>query len=223
MLRGCRFFPPLVLTAPLLAMLACSGGGHSATDAGKQETAATRSAEGKETKPPDPTGTQNDQGPPKKFALKSSGFIHHGAIPARYTCDAEGVSPDLTWEDVADNVKSFVLIVDDPDAEQKNFLHWLVYNLPADARSLKEGVAAGASIAELPGAVQATNGFGKAGWGALCPPPGRPHRYVFRIYALDTVLDVPANATRQQVEDAFKGHFLGQAGIIASYARGGKG
>lgn len=153
------------------------------------------------------------------FHLSSSTIQHHGAIPAKHTCDAEGVSPALEWRNPPENVKSYTLLVDDPDSSTGKYDQWIVYNLPPDTLSLPEGQSADPVLKSAGGAKQGKNGAGKIGWAPLCAEKGPAHRVVFRLYALDIMLDVPAGATRAQVESAYKGHFLGQCAIIASYAR----
>ncbi len=217
MLRGSRFFLPVLMTLGLLTAGSC-GGSKQADDPAK---AAKTDEAGKV--PPEADKEKDLRSGRKGFALTSPEFFHHGAIPARVTCDGEGVSPEVDWENAPEGVKSFVLLVDDPDAEPSNFVHWLVFNLPPDVRTLKGGMPSDPVLSDPKGAMQVVNGFGKPGWGGPCPPPGKPHRYVFRMYALDTLLDLGAGSSRSQVEDAMKGHFLGQAALIASYARGGKG
>jgi Raf kinase inhibitor-like YbhB/YbcL family protein len=150
---------------------------------------------------------------PQSFSLISTAFAEGQAIPAKYTCDGEDRSPPLRW-DGAPAAQSFALIVDDPDAPGGTFTHWVLYDIPAAQRELPEGLAAGAL------GVAGRTGFGKAGYGGPCPPPGAPHRYVFTLSALDVAtLKLPANAPRSDVEAAMRGHILGQARLMGRYER----
>jgi len=185
---------------------------------------ATLRCTGKETPkgPAEPTAKQNDPQqlpePDPKFELTSPTIVHRSAIPATHTCDGVGTSPELNWTAPPEGVQSLVLIVTDPDVPG-NFTHWILYNLPPDLRSLPAGVAGDPVLASFGNARQGKNGFDKDGWGGPCPPVGAAHRYVFRLYALDTMLEVPPEADRLQLEDAMKGHYRAQAALIASYAR----
>ena len=121
--------------------------------------------------------------------LESTAFDANGLIPAKYTCDGEDISPPLIWDEVPKGTKSIVLIVDDPDAPGRTFVHWVIYDIPATVRQLPEKIAA---VKALPnGGVQGTNDFGKLGYGGPCPPSGI-HRYFFKLYALDQELSLPA-------------------------------
>jgi Raf kinase inhibitor-like YbhB/YbcL family protein len=153
-----------------------------------------------------------------KFELTSPTIVHRAALPATHTCDGAGTSPELNWSAPPEGVASLVLIMIDPDVPG-NFTHWVLYNLPPDIRSLPAGLPGDPVLASLGGARQGPNSFGKTGWGGPCPPAGAAHRYIFRLYAIDTMLDVPPDADRLQLEDAMKGHYRAQTALIASYAR----
>ena len=154
---------------------------------------------------------------PMSLQLSSPAFPHGEAIPAKYTADGADVSPPLQWSDPPAETRSFVLICDDPDAPRGTWVHWLIWNIPADARRLPEGIP---TKRELPdGARQGTNDFGRIGYGGPAPPPGKPHRYFFRLYALDTVLDVPAGARRPELEQAMQGHVLARGELMGTYGR----
>jgi hypothetical protein len=158
------------------------------------------------------------------LAVSSSAFPHGATIPAVHTCDGRDVSPPLTWSGAPapPAIKTFALICDDPDAPGKTFVHWVLYNLPADASGLPEGVP---PVAALPdedgrgGALQGTNDFGQAGYGGPCPPPGKPHRYFFKLYALDAALDLEPGASKRDLERAMKGHVAAEAQLIGTYGR----
>lgn len=152
-----------------------------------------------------------------KLGLKTTAFAPGGAIPARFTCAGENISPSLSWNQPPSGTRSFVLIVDDPDAPSGTWVHWVVYNLPAATRQLPEHVPAGRPIAG--GGEQGVNDFPKDGYGGPCPPPGRPHRYFFRLYALDTTLALHARAQRVEVESGMKGHILAQGELMSTFGR----
>ncbi|MGC8777267.1 MAG: YbhB/YbcL family Raf kinase inhibitor-like protein [Candidatus Caldatribacteriaceae bacterium] len=150
------------------------------------------------------------------FRLKSEGLSLEAPIPLRYTCFGENVSPPFTWENVPPGTVSLVLLCEDPDAPQGTFVHWVVYNLPPEL-SLQEGAGTIGKerIAEV--AYQGRNSFGKIGYGGPCPPPGNPHRYVFRLLALDTVLPQKPGLTEDEVLSLIAGHILGEARFLGIF------
>jgi Raf kinase inhibitor-like YbhB/YbcL family protein len=153
--------------------------------------------------------------------IHSPAFADGGEIPPKYTCEGSDISPPLKWGGVPDDASSLVLIVDDPDAPdpaapRMTWVHWLLYNLPADLSGLPEGITA----ADLPaGAQEGLNDWKRSGYGGPCPPIGR-HRYFHRLYALDTVLDGLNKPTRAQLDSAMKGHILAQAQLVGTYQKG---
>lgn len=147
----------------------------------------------------------------------SSSSLESGTVPRDHTCDGEDASPPLKWTAVPSGTRAFALIVTDPDAPGGTFTHWVVYNLPAGKSELGAGVAKQDQLAD--GTRQGRNDFGKVGYSGPCPPRGAPHRYVFTLYALNNVLDVPARATRATVEGAMQGHVIAQGEITARYGR----
>lgn len=150
--------------------------------------------------------------------LTSTAFDSGETIPTQYTCDGENVSPPLSWQDVPEESESLVLICDDPDAPQGAFAHWVLYDLPARLRRLPEGVAA-QDRPEV-GGKHGRNDFGRNHYEGPCPPQGDPaHHYYFRLYALDTTLDLPPGAARAQVIDMMQGHVLEQTEMIGLFAR----
>jgi hypothetical protein len=145
--------------------------------------------------------------------LSSPAFAPGAATPEKYTCDGEDVSPPLAWTGVPEGARSLALVVDDPDAPRGTWTHWIVTNLDAAAASLPEG-------GPLPGgAREGRNDFRNQGYGGPCPPMGGSHRYFFRLYALDTEIDVPADATREAVLDTMHDHVLGQGELRGRYER----
>jgi Raf kinase inhibitor-like YbhB/YbcL family protein len=149
--------------------------------------------------------------------LTSTAFPEGATIPERYTGDGRNVSPPLQWRDPPAGTRSLALICEDPDAPRGTFTHWVAFNLPAESRELAEGVPAEATLPN--GTAQGTNDFGQVGYGGPSPPPGKPHRYCFKLYALDRPLDLQPGATRAQLLAALKGHVLGEAQLMGTYAR----
>lgn len=151
------------------------------------------------------------------FAISSQSFQKGGDIPKKYTCDGADVSPVLQWTSPPAGTQSFALIADDPDAPVGTWTHWVLYDLPPESTSLLEGVA---KVDELPtGGRQGRNDFRKIGYGGPCPPSGKPHRYFFKLYALDKKLNLKPGASKQEVEQAMQGHILGQAELMGKYQR----
>lgn len=148
--------------------------------------------------------------------LKSQAFQPGDLIPAKYTCDGQDISPPLTWSDPPAGTKSFALISDDPDAPVGTWVHWVIWNIPASARSLEENLPKKDSLPN--GAKQGTTDFRRIGYGGPCPPSGT-HRYFFKLYALDTTLNLPAATTKKDLEKAMQGHILVQAELIGKYRR----
>ena len=151
------------------------------------------------------------------FGIKSAAFSNGGEIPRKYTCSGENVSPALSWTGLPPKAHALALIADDPDAPGGTWTHWILWNLPAAAMSLPDGVAASESLDD--GARQGRNDFGRIGYGGPCPPAGRPHRYYFRLYALDAALELKAGASRSQLESAMKGHVVAQAEWMGLFKR----
>ncbi|HKZ51746.1 MAG TPA: YbhB/YbcL family Raf kinase inhibitor-like protein [Candidatus Acidoferrales bacterium] len=151
------------------------------------------------------------------FELKSAAFTSGGDIPKKFTCDGADVSPALSWNEPPEKTASFGLIADDPDAPVGTWVHWVLYDLPAPARALPEGVAKKENLDS--GARQGRNDFGRIGYGGPCPPAGAPHRYFFKLYALDTKANLKPGATKADLEKAMKGHILAQTELMGRYKR----
>ena len=149
--------------------------------------------------------------------LKSTAFAPGGAIAKKFTCDGPDVSPALTWTEPPSGTKSFSLIMDDPDAPVGTWVHWVLYELPATARELAENVPQSEELGS--GARQGRNDFRKTGYGGPCPPPRPAPRYFFKLYALDSKLNLKAGGTKADVEKAMQGHVLAQAELVGRYAR----
>ena len=143
--------------------------------------------------------------------LTSPAFSEGGTIPKIFTCDADNVSPQLAWSGVPSETKSLVLIVDDPDAPAGDWVHWVLYDLPPELTGLAEGIKGVG--------VDGVNDFRKPGYGGPCPPRGTNHRYFFKLYALDTRLNLKPGASKAEVEKAMDGHILAQGQLVGIYGR----
>jgi Raf kinase inhibitor-like YbhB/YbcL family protein len=152
-----------------------------------------------------------------KIELSSTAFGDGANIPKQYTGDGKDVSPPLRWSDPPPETKSFALICDDPDAPRGTWVHWVLFNLPAEERQLEEAVPAQKELDK--GVKQGKNDFGKIGYGGPAPPPGKSHRYFFKLYALDTALDLAPGATKDQLLAAMKGHVLAEGQLMGRYGR----
>ena len=142
--------------------------------------------------------------------LTSPAFEHNQGIPSEYTCDGADTSPELNIEDIPENTKSLVLINDDPDAPVGTWDHWIVFNIPPSTTKIEKG--------QEPSGVGGKNSWGKTGYGGPCPPSGT-HRYFFKLYALDTELDLQEGATKADIESAMEGHILEKTELIGTYKR----
>jgi len=160
---------------------------------------------------------QSQGGRTMAFTLTTTAFSAGGEIPKKYTCDSADVSPSLAWSDAPAGAQSFALIADDPDAPVGTWTHWLIWNIPGKSRGLAENVLKMDTLAD--GTRQGRNDFRRIGYGGPCPPPGKPHRYFFRLHALDSVLDLKAGVSRAELELAMKGHVLAQAEVMGKYGR----
>ena len=149
------------------------------------------------------------------FQITATAFRDGSSIPKRFTCDGPDVSPALSWGDPPAGTRSLAIIADDPDAPAGTWVHWVLYDLPAETRKLPEGVA---KDRELPnGALQGRNDFGKIGYNGPCPPRGSEHRYFFKLYALDSRTGLKAGATKSELERTMKGHILSQAQLVGKF------
>jgi len=151
------------------------------------------------------------------FQISSTAFSNGETIPKKFTCDGPDVSPLLSWKEVPAATQSFALIMYDPDVPAGTWVHWVLYNLAANTRELPEGMEKQEQLAT--GALQGRNDFRKIGYGGPCPPPGAPHRYYFKLYALDAKLNLKAGATKPDLEHAMKGHILDETELMGRYSR----
>jgi len=151
------------------------------------------------------------------FQLTITAFQNGGVIPTKFSCDGSDISPGLAWTEPPSGTKSIALIVDDPDAPAGTWVHWVLYDLPGDERKLEEGVAKNPQFPS--GARQGRNDFGKIGYNGPCPPKGSPHRYLFKLYALDRKTNLKSGASKVELERAMKGHTLAKAEVVGRFQR----
>jgi Raf kinase inhibitor-like YbhB/YbcL family protein len=190
-----RYFATIIFSTLPFALLAC----------------ASRST----TAPPEPAANKPQE---KKMEIKleSSAFKDGQSIPKQYTCDGVNISPPLEWSGVPKNGKTLAIICDDPDAPAGTWVHWVVYNLPADDMGLIENTPATDKLTG--GGLQGKNDFGKIGYGGPCPPSGT-HRYFFKLYALDAETDLKPGATKSDLLKAMEGHIVAQGELMGTYSR----
>jgi hypothetical protein len=148
--------------------------------------------------------------------LHTTAFKEEKPIPREYSCEGRDVSPPLSWSEAPEGVKSFVLIADDPDAPGGTWVHWVYYDLPKDLRELPKGVDT--TEHPGPGGTQGVNDFGKIGYGGPCPPGGE-HRYYFKLYALDQVLNARPGLSKKKIITEMEGHVLAEAQLMGTYTR----
>jgi hypothetical protein len=149
--------------------------------------------------------------------LTSTAFAEGTPIPGKYTCDGKNVSPPLKWSGAPAGAKALVLIVDDPDAPSGTWVHWVLYDLPATVSELAEDVSKSQYVAGV--AKQGLNDFQHLGYGGPCPPHGKPHRYFFKLYALDAPLDLKPGLTKKDIERAMEKHVLAHCQLMGTYKR----
>jgi hypothetical protein len=150
------------------------------------------------------------------FELKSQVFKAEGAIPSKYTCQGNDISPPISWTGAPPNAGSYALICDDPDAPMGTWVHWVYYDIPPSVHSLPEGISSHAKPS--PGGTHGRNSFGKLGYGGPCPPSGT-HRYFFKLYALDKVLGLNSGISKENLLKAMEGHILGQTELMGTYKK----
>jgi Raf kinase inhibitor-like YbhB/YbcL family protein len=149
--------------------------------------------------------------------ITSDAFKQEEIIPAQFTCDGMDKSPALTWEGIPANAKSLALIADDPDAPIGTWVHWVLYDIPPTLQSLPEDVAKSPFVPGI--GTQGINDFRKTGYNGPCPPRGKPHRYFFKLYALDTILELKSGASKVELEKAMRGHILAQGELMGKFGR----
>jgi hypothetical protein len=150
------------------------------------------------------------------ISVRSSVFQESGMIPAKYTCDGDDLSPPLDWTGIPPGTKSLALISDDPDAPVGTWVHWVMWNIPSDVNGLAEDVPPNPQLPD--GSRQGISDFRRPGYGGPCPPSG-VHRYYFKVYALDTMLDLPSSTRKADLLKAMKGHILAEGQLMGKYSR----
>lgn len=203
MINGPRLLK-LSRAALIRVACACLAAILTLTSCGDGDDGGTQASDRTQTPPP---GTN--------FALLSDAFAADQAIPPRYTCDGEDISPGLYWSNLPERTSFFALIMEDLDAPGEGFTHWVIYNIPSAV--LPEGVAEG--IVVPTGGQQGTNDFERLAYGGPCPPEESRHRYSFTVYALDGLIYPPDAPSKQQMLGAMEGHILGQAQLVGTYER----
>ena len=150
------------------------------------------------------------------FTLKSNAFEYGGMIPKDFTCQGENISPSLNWDGVHKNTKTFALICEDPDAPGGTWIHWVIYNIPGDKKSLQKDFPRTKLLDD--GTKQGTNDFGRIGYGGPCPPHGI-HSYIFKLYALDSALNLQAGVNNLDVMSAMQNHILEKCELMGKYGK----
>jgi len=149
------------------------------------------------------------------FEISSPAFKNGEVIPADFSCDGRDVSPALMWTEPPAGTQSFALIMDDPDAPMGTWVHWVIFNIPASARDLKEGAPGGPNLSD--GSLQGKTSAMSNGYHGPCPPSGT-HRYFFKLYALDSMLTLSADADKETLLAAMEGHILANVELMGTYS-----
>ena len=157
------------------------------------------------------------KGTTMKLHLTTTAFAEGQPIPEKHAFENKDLSPALQWSGVPPAAQSLALICDDPDAPMGTWVHWVIYDLPPATAGLAEGVAKSPELAS--GAKQGVNDYKKIGYGGPCPPPGKPHRYYFKLYALDAMTGLKSGATKKDLLKAMAGHILAEGQLMGTYQR----
>jgi Raf kinase inhibitor-like YbhB/YbcL family protein len=207
----------LVTVIFCVCMVACGADQDTPPVAPLDEPAVEKPETGEPQLPPETNTIDESKEAEMDFVLTSNAFKEGEPIPARYSCEGENLSPFLTWMGVPDGTVSFTLIVDDPDAPSGLFTHWVLFNIPLNISELEEG--AGNQVQTAIGALHGKNDMNKNMYGGPCPPSGKPHRYQFSLYALDTTLDLAEGVSRKQTLEAIEGHVLALSTLTGTFKR----
>ncbi len=154
-----------------------------------------------------------------RLDVETTAFAPGAAIPRRHTCDGDDLSPALAWSGTPSSARELAVICEDPDAPGGTFTHWVIWGIPASTSALPEGVAVGEAVSGLGSARQGANGFHVRGYRGPCPPPGKPHHYHFRVYALSDRIDLPAGSTVERLRSAMAGRIVAEGETIGTYSR----
>ena len=209
-----RYLRILLTASAFVALAACSAGPTDSQEmpVDTQVPAVTGSVQPTASDATGQAGLEERE----PMELTSSAFNEGDPIPTEFSCDGDDVSPPLSCENAPEGTESFALVMDDPDAPSGTFDHWLLYNIPADKRSLNAGVASEEELVD--GSRHGRNSFGNLAYGGPCPP-GETHRYNFRLYALDQELQLEPGASKAQLMEAMDSHILAQAELQGTYSR----
>ena len=191
----------LIIFISLIFLISCSNK--------KTETPQSQQNQQQQT-----SSQKKDESRNAKMKVTSTAFKEGGLIPSKFTCDGDNLSPELSWSGVPDNTKSFAIVCDDPDAPSGDWVHWVIYNIPPDVKELTENTTKDKTLDN--GSMQGKNDFGKTGYDGPCPPGGT-HRYYFRVYALDTMLDTEPGLTKNELLRAMQSHILDQMTLLGKY------
>lgn len=212
------FLISILLLSSILS--ACGSGGEVSTDGPPAVAAAPTNPPPTEVEPEEEQSMEEDDMPETVdtplFELNSPAFAHLTPIPVKYSCDGENISPPLTWSDPPEGTLSFALINDDPDAPVGVWVHWVLYNIPAETRELREAIPAQDELSD--GSLHGQNSWSRRDYGGPCPPGGT-HRYFFKFYALDTMLELGPGADTQSLRAAMEGHILAEVELMGTYSR----
>ena len=215
--------PRMLFAICLGILLLASCGTPDVTETEPPAALTVEEAQAQPTEPPDPTAPPaNTESPPAPteatipFELTSIIIGNEQPIPEYYTCDGDDLSPPLDWSDPPEGTQSFALIMDDPDAPGGIWVHWVLYNIPAETRGLQENIAPDSQLPD--GSMHGITSFRRPGYGGPCPPSGT-HRYFFKLYALDTTLSLDEGSGKAQVLAAAEGHVLAEAELMGTYSR----
>lgn len=204
-LVGCTGAPePTEVSAPVV-----EDGAEEETIPTETAIPPTESSDAEETEAEE-TSSEDEGESPMEMTLTSPAFSEGDPIPVQFSCDGTDTSPELIWSGIPDGTASLALIMDDPDAPVGLWVHWVLFNIPADVTGLAEGVTDQGEDGQ--------NSWNRTGYGGPCPPGGT-HRYFFRLYALDITLDLETGATKEALESAMDGHILAQVELMGTYSR----
>jgi Raf kinase inhibitor-like YbhB/YbcL family protein len=151
------------------------------------------------------------------FTITSGAFTEGQSIPSKHTCDGDDISPELKWDNPPEGTRSFALICDDPDAPGMTWVHWVVWAIPATVTGLPEGIPSDPVLDDA--TKQGMTDFRRIGYDGPCPPGGKPHRYFFKLYALDNVTNLEPGASKKRLLEAMEGHILAQTQLMGTYSR----
>ena len=175
--------------------------------------------ESPEVRPTPPVDTPEEEEAAMDFKLTSSAFENGARIPEKYTADGADISPPLSWEGAPEGTQEFALICNDPDAPVGDWVHWVLYGVPADFNSLYEGISDRGILQDLGGAKQGENDFGTIGYGGPAPPKGPAHHYHFTLYALDAKTDIPPGKSDGDVKTAIADYIIAETELVGTYSR----